>query len=63
MTAPTGSVSPLTLAARHDLYGDAFNEAVFHAPGQDLSRTMVYVRQPPWSTAALWRGLGHEHGR
>ena len=27
-------VSPLTVAARHDLYGDAFNEAVFMRPGQ-----------------------------
>ncbi|MFC7623492.1 NADH-quinone oxidoreductase subunit L [Microlunatus sp. GCM10028923] len=31
------SRSPFTLAARNDLYGDAFNEAVFMRPGQKLS--------------------------
>ena len=41
LTAPT-SVSPLTVAARHDLYGDAFNEAVFMRPGQYLTRAMVW---------------------
>jgi len=35
-TAPT-KVSPLTKAARADLYGDAFNEAVFMRPGQRLT--------------------------
>ncbi|MCB0897647.1 MAG: NADH-quinone oxidoreductase subunit L [Actinobacteria bacterium] len=41
LTAPT-SVSPLTVAARHDLYGDAFNEAVFMRPGQYLTRALVW---------------------
>jgi NADH-quinone oxidoreductase subunit L len=36
-------VSPVTKAARADLYGDAFNEAVFMRPGQYLTRSMVYV--------------------
>ncbi len=36
-------VSPATRAARADLYGDAFNEAVFMRPGQYLTRSMVYV--------------------
>jgi len=37
--APQGSV--LTVAARRDLYGDAFNEAVFMRPGQRLTRGLV----------------------
>jgi NADH-quinone oxidoreductase subunit L len=36
-------VSPITKAARADLYGDALNEAVFMRPGQYLTRSMVYV--------------------
>jgi NADH-quinone oxidoreductase subunit L len=38
--APAGS--PVTKAARADLYGDAFNEAVFMRPGQYLTRTLVW---------------------
>ena len=34
-------VSALTVAARRDLYGDAFNEAVFMRPGQLLTKAMV----------------------
>ena len=34
-------VNPLTTAARRDLYGDAFNEAVFMRPGQYLTRFLV----------------------
>ena len=41
-TAPT-RVSPVTKAARADLYGDAFNEAVLMRPGQYLTRSLVYV--------------------
>jgi NADH-quinone oxidoreductase subunit L len=41
LTAPE-SVSPLTVAARKDLYGDAFNEAVFMRPGQYLTRALVW---------------------
>jgi NADH-quinone oxidoreductase subunit L len=41
-TAPT-RVSPLTTAARRDLYGDALNEAVFMRPGQYLTRSLVYL--------------------
>ena len=40
--APT-KVSVFTKAARADLYGDAFNEAVFMRPGQYLTRTLVFV--------------------
>jgi NADH-quinone oxidoreductase subunit L len=40
VTPPAGSV--LTRAARRDLYGDTFNEAVFMRPGQYLTRTLVW---------------------
>lgn len=42
VTAPT-DVSGLTVAARRDLYGDAFNEEVFMRPGDQLARAMVQV--------------------
>jgi NADH-quinone oxidoreductase subunit L len=41
-TAPV-SVSPITQAARADLYGDAVNEAAFMRPGQYLTRSLVYA--------------------
>ena len=34
-------VSPLTMAARRDLYGDAFNEEVFMRPGAQLTDTLT----------------------
>jgi NADH-quinone oxidoreductase subunit L len=40
--APT-RVSPFVKAGRADLYGDAFNEAVFMRPGQYLTRSLVYL--------------------
>ncbi|MGN6245623.1 MAG: NADH-quinone oxidoreductase subunit L [Motilibacteraceae bacterium] len=40
VTAPVAS--PLTVAARRDLYQDAFNEGVFMRPGQYLTRSLVY---------------------
>ena len=39
-TAPAGSF--VTVAARRDLYGDAFNEAAFMRPGQHLTRVLVF---------------------
>ncbi len=39
-TAPKGSL--LTVAARKDLYGDAFDESVLMRPGQWLTRLSVY---------------------
>ena len=39
-TAPT-DVSVLTVAARRDLYGDAFNEEVFMRPGAQLTHSLV----------------------
>ncbi len=41
-TAPT-KVSFATRAARADLYGDAFNEAVFMRPGQRLTTALVFI--------------------
>ena len=38
--APRGR--PLTVAARKDLYGDAFNESVLMRPGQWLTRLSVF---------------------
>jgi NADH-quinone oxidoreductase subunit L len=38
--APRGT--PLVVAARKDLYGDAFNESVLMRPGQWLTRLSVY---------------------
>jgi NADH-quinone oxidoreductase subunit L len=40
VVAPAGNL--LTRAARADLYGDAFNEAVFMRPGQYLTRWLVW---------------------
>jgi NADH-quinone oxidoreductase subunit L len=39
-TAPA-DVSVLTVAARRDLYGDAFNEEVFMRPGAELAHALV----------------------
>jgi NADH-quinone oxidoreductase subunit L len=39
-TAPKGS--PVTVAARKDLYGDAINESLLMRPGQWLTRLSVY---------------------
>jgi NADH-quinone oxidoreductase subunit L len=33
---------PVVVAARHNLYGDAVNEAVFEKPGTYLTRALVY---------------------
>ncbi|MBS4727391.1 NADH-quinone oxidoreductase subunit L [Mycobacterium sp. SM1] len=41
-TAPE-RVSALTVAARNDLYGDAFNEEVFMRPGAHLTRALVTI--------------------
>jgi NADH-quinone oxidoreductase subunit L len=40
VTAPTGS--PVTVAARKELYGNAINESVLMRPGQWLTRLSVY---------------------
>ena len=38
---PVGS--PVTVAARRNLFADAFNEKVLMRPGQWLSRALVYL--------------------
>jgi NADH-quinone oxidoreductase subunit L len=38
---PAGNA--VTVAARHKLYADAFNESVLMRPGQWLSRALVYL--------------------
>jgi NADH-quinone oxidoreductase subunit L len=37
------NVSPVTIAARRDLYGNAFNEALFMRPGMWLDRFLVWL--------------------
>jgi NADH-quinone oxidoreductase subunit L len=39
---PPQLVSPVTVLARRNLYGDAFNEAVLMRPGQWITRAAVY---------------------
>jgi len=53
-------VSAPTAAARNDLFGDAFNEAVFMRPGQALSRALVAAdsRGIDGSVEALARFIG-----
>lgn len=53
--APSG-VSPLTTAARADLYGDAFNEAAFMRPGQTLTAGAVALEDN--GIDAVGRGVG-----
>jgi NADH-quinone oxidoreductase subunit L len=61
--APAGS--PLTRAARRDLYGDAFNEAVFMRTGQWLTRLLVYfdLRGVDGVVNGVAAGLGGSSGR
>lgn len=40
--SPPKQVSPLTVAARHNLYDDAVNETLFMRPGQYLTRLLVW---------------------
>jgi NADH-quinone oxidoreductase subunit L len=42
VTAPA-NVTPITVAARRDLYGNAFNEAVFMRPGMWFDRFLVWL--------------------
>ncbi len=53
--APSG-VSPLTTAARADLYGDAFNEAAFMRPGQTLTAGAVALEDN--GIDGVGRGVG-----
>ncbi len=59
-TAPQ-EVSSLTVAARRDLYGDAFNEAVFMRGGRQFTRAMVAVDDTAIDGSVT--GLAHGVGR
>lgn len=54
-TAPE-DVSALTVAARHDLYGDAFNEDVLMRPGRRLTAGLVEIDDD--AVDGVSRGLG-----
>ena len=54
-------VSALTVAARRDLYGDAFNEATFMRGGQELTKTLVVFDDKGVDGAT--NGLAHLVGR
>ena len=54
-TAPT-QVSALTVAARNDLYGDAFNEDVLMRPGQLVTAGLVEIDDE--AVDGISRGLG-----
>jgi NADH-quinone oxidoreductase subunit L len=59
------AVSPITVAARKNLYGDAFNEAVLMRPGQWLSRALVYFdnRGVDGAVNGLGASFGGSSGR
>ena len=59
-TAPE-DVSALTVAARNDLYGDAFNEDVFMRPGQQLTAGLVEIDDD--AIDGVSQGLGWAVGR
>jgi NADH-quinone oxidoreductase subunit L len=54
-------VSALTLAARNDLYGDAFNEDVFMRPGKRLTAGLVEIDDE--AVDGVSRGLGWAVGK
>ncbi|HZB48928.1 MAG TPA: NADH-quinone oxidoreductase subunit L [Mycobacteriales bacterium] len=58
-------VSPITVAARRNLYADAFNEAVFMRPGQWLDRFLVWFdnRGVDGAVNGVAAGLGGGSGR
>jgi NADH-quinone oxidoreductase subunit L len=60
--APAGSV--LTVAARKDLYGDAFNEGVFMRPGALFTRALVEIDDKgiDGSVTGLARAIGRLSG-
>jgi NADH-quinone oxidoreductase subunit L len=59
-TAPL-DVSALTVAARSDLYGDAFNEAVFMRSGQELTKGLVAIDEK--GVDGVTQGLAFVVGR
>jgi NADH-quinone oxidoreductase subunit L len=63
-TAPV-AVTPLTLAARRNLYFDALNESVLMRPGQYLTRALVFLdnRGIDGAVNGLAAGIGGGSGR
>jgi NADH-quinone oxidoreductase subunit L len=63
VTQPAGS--PVTVAARENLYADAFNESVLMRPGQWLVRGLVFLdnRGVDGAVNSLAAGLGGGSGR
>jgi NADH-quinone oxidoreductase subunit L len=59
------AVSPVTIAARRNLFADAFNEAVLMRPGQWLSRALVYLdnRGVDGAVTGLAAGMGGSSSR
>ncbi len=64
-TTEPARVSPITVAARRNLYADAFNEAVFMRPGQWLDRFLVWFdnRGVDGAVNGVAAGLGGGSGR
>jgi NADH-quinone oxidoreductase subunit L len=64
VTAPL-AVTPLTVAARRNLYFDSLNESVLMRPGQYLTRALVFVdnRGIDGAVNSLAAGVGGGSGR
>jgi NADH-quinone oxidoreductase subunit L len=63
--ARPANVSPVTVAARRDLYGNAFNETILMRPGMWLDRFLVWVdnRGVDGAVNGLAAGFGGGSGR
>ena len=63
-TAPV-AVSPLTVAARRNLYFDALNENLLMRPGQYLTRALVFAdnRGIDGAVSGVAAGIGGGSGR
>src|SRR4051812_17286648 len=64
-TTPPIAVTPMTVAARRNLYFDALNESVLMRPGQYLTRALVYIdnRGIDGAVNGLAAGIGGGSGR
>jgi NADH-quinone oxidoreductase subunit L len=64
-TTPPVAVTPLTVAARRNLYFDALNESVLMRPGQYLTRALVFLdnRGIDGAVNGLAAGIGGGSGR
>ncbi|MDT7547332.1 MAG: NADH-quinone oxidoreductase subunit [Actinomycetota bacterium] len=64
-TTPPVAVTPMTVAARKNLYFDAINESVLMRPGQYLTRALVFLdnRGIDGAVNGLAAGIGGGSGR